>query len=403
VKEFLRSIRVRLTLLYSGVLFAVAALVIASLYLGLSHSLRDEPLSQAAIRAQVPVNDGSQTEERTFVEVRAFERQVNERTLHNLRRFSLGALAGLFLASLAVGWFVSGRVLAPIARITQVAREIQAAELSRRIALGGPDDELKQLADTFDSMLARLDVAFASQRRFVADASHELRTPLAIIQTNLELALTEAGGTAESRAAAAAVIKRAIHRMARLTDDLLALARLDAPDVRREPVALAAVLADAGEEFAAAAAERGVAIEVADGPGVAVASDRDVLKRAVANLLDNAVRVAPEGSRIRLSHGELDGWAWLAVADEGPGISQEHQQRIFDRFWRVDPARARPTGGSGLGLAIVRQLAEAHGGSVEVFSQPGRGATFVLWLPLSVDAAPAAPSVDPTSLEPALL
>nr|MBA2384644.1 HAMP domain-containing protein [Actinomycetota bacterium] len=222
MKEFLRSIRVRLTLLYSGVLFAVAALVVGSLYLGLSLSLRDEPLTQAAIRAQVPVNDGGRTEERTFVEARAFERQVNERTLDNLRRFSLAALGGLFVASLAVAWVIAGRVLAPIARITEVAREIQAAELSRRIALGGPDDELKRLADTFDAMLSRLDVAFASQRRFVADASHELRTPLAIIQTNLELALTEAGGTAESRAAAAVVIKRAIHRMARLTDDLLA-------------------------------------------------------------------------------------------------------------------------------------------------------------------------------------
>ncbi len=380
---FLRSIRVRLTLLYSGVLFFVAALLVAGLYIGLSLSLRDQPLSQGgAIRATVPINDGSATEERTFVDAQAFEQQVNERTLRNLRNFSLAALAALFVASLAVGWVIAGRVLAPIAHITQVAREIQAAELSRRIELDGPDDELKRLADTFDSMLARLDVAFASQRRFVADASHELRTPLAIIKTNLELALTDDEATHESRATAAAVIERAIDRMARLTDDLLALARLDSPTVGREPVPLVQVVADARDEFAAAAAARNVALEAADGPGWVVSGDRDVLKRAVVNLLDNAVRVAPPGSSVRLDHGEEDGWAWLAVSDEGPGIALEHQGSIFDRFWRADDARTRPDGGSGLGLAIVRQIAEAHGGSIEVRSQAGEGATFVLRLPL---------------------
>ena len=176
---------------------------------------------------------------------------------------------------------IAGRVLAPIAHITSVAREIQARELSRRIELDGPDDELKRLADTFDSMLARLDVAFASQRRFVADASHELRTPLAIIKANLDLALTDDEATDESRATAAAVIKRAIDRMARLTDDLLALARLDAPAAGREPVPLGALVDDAREEFAAAAAARDVELEAAVGPGRVVQGDRDVLKRAV--------------------------------------------------------------------------------------------------------------------------
>jgi signal transduction histidine kinase len=380
MSAFMRSIRVRLTLLYSGVLFVVAALLVAGLYFGLSLSLRGEPVSQAVIVETVPVNDGSQLEERTLVDARAFEQEVNERTLHNLRTFSLAALGLLFAASLAVGWMIAGRVLAPIAHITEVAREIQVRELSRRIDLDGPDDELKRLADTFDSMLARLDVAFASQRRFVADASHELRTPLAIIKANLDLALTDAHATAESRAAAAAVIERAIARMARLTDDLLALARLDAPATGREPVQVAALLEDAAEEFAAAAAARGVEIEVEAAPARPVLGDRDVLKRALTNLLDNAVRVA--GSRVVLSHGEADGAAWVAVADDGPGISAEHQASIFDRFWRPDDARSRPGGGSGLGLAIVRQIAEAHAGTVEVESAPGRGARFVLRLPL---------------------
>ncbi|MGZ8782013.1 MAG: sensor histidine kinase, partial [Gaiellaceae bacterium] len=194
---------------------------------------------------------------------------------------------------------------------------------------------------------------------------------------------------------AAGVIKRAIDRMARLTDDLLALARLDAPASGREPVPLAALLEDAREEFAAAAAARRVRIETAVVPGRIVHGDRDVLKRALTNLLDNAIRIAPEGSQVRLSHGEHDGWAWLAVADDGPGIQPEHREWIFDRFWRADDARSRPGGGSGLGLAIVRQIAEAHHGSVDVFSEPGAGATFVLWLPRMGDPGDA-PGADPT-------
>ena len=241
-------------------------------------------------------------------------------------------------------------MLAPIAHITQVAREIQAAELSRRIELDGPDDELKRLADTFDSMLARLDVAFASQRRFVADASHELRTPLAIIKTNLELALTDEDGTGrEPRQGGGGDRARdrpdgAAHRRPARAGAARCAGRRE-----RARAARADRRATRGDEFAAAAAARNVALEAADGPGWVVSGDRDVLKRAVVNLLDNAVRVAPPGSSVRLDHGEEDGWAWLAVSDEGPGIAPEHLESIFDRFWRADEARTRPDGGSGLG------------------------------------------------------
>ena len=404
VKEFLRSIRVRLTLLYSGVLFAVAALVIASLYLGLSLSLRDEPLSQAAIRAQVPVNDGSRTEERTFVEARSFERQVNARTLHNLRRFSLAALGGPVRREprRSGGWSPGA-----CSRRSRASRDGGArdpgggAVAPDRSRWAGRRAEAAGRHLRLDARAARRRVRVAApfRRRRLARAAHAARDhpdePRArpdrgrrngrepCGRGGCDQARDRPHGAADGRPARARAARRA-GRAAR------------AGRARRRARGCGRGVRRGGRGAGGGAGGR-------RRPGVAVASDRDVLKRAVANLLDNAVRVAPEGSRIRLSHGELDGWAWLAVADEGPGISQEHQQRIFDRFWRVDPSRARPAGGSGLGLAIVRQLAEAHGGSVEVFSEPGRGATFVLWLPLSVDAAPAAPSVDPTSLEPALL
>jgi signal transduction histidine kinase len=381
--DWARSVRFRLTLLYSTMLFALAALLVGALYLGLSLSLRDDSApSGTAVRELVRTPAGDVAPGRTLVDSAEFERRLNERTLADLRDFSFGALGVLFVASLGVGWLVAGRVLAPIARITRVANEIQASELSRRIELPGADDELKRLADTFDSMLERLDAAFAAQRRFVADASHELRTPLAIIRTNLDVALAP-GATEEDRRRGAEAIQRAIGRMARLTDDLLALARLETPHVRREQVDLGAVLADAAEDYEAAAAARSLRLEREAGPRALVAGDRDVLKRAVANLLDNAVRLAPEGSRVQLRVGIDDGWAWLAVADEGPGIAPADQQRIFERFARADTSRSRGRGrgGSGLGLAIVREIASAHGGGVRLDSQPGSGSTFALWLP----------------------
>jgi signal transduction histidine kinase len=379
--EWARSIRFRYTLLYSAVLFGLAAVVVAAIYLVLLMTLRSQPVS--ASRGVFCPHLGDCIR---LVSLSEFERLVNTRTLARLRNYSFGALGVLFVASLGVGWVVAGRVLRPIGRITSVARDIQATDLSRRIELPGPDDELKQLADTFDAMLARLDAAFAAQRQFVADASHELRNPLAIIRTNVDVVLGDPRADPEDLRHTITVVQRASDRMARLVDDLLALARRQEPTVEHEPVDLGAAVAEASDDFVVPAAAREVVLDRAIGPGVVVIGDRDALKRAVANLLENAVRLAPEGSRIRLATGSEGGRAWIAVADEGPGIAPEDQPHVFDRFWRADKGRARADGGTGLGLAIVRQIAESHGGQVRLQSKPGVGSSFVIWLP---EAAPA--------------
>jgi signal transduction histidine kinase len=377
----MRSIRFRLTVLYSGLLFLLATLLIGALYVGLSVSLRDEPISREDTSAAIEQSGGDIRAAAAALERRRFEQRVNENTLENLRNFSFGALGGLFLASLGVGWLISGRVLAPVDRITVVGRDIQATNLGRRIELDGPDDELKRLADTFDDMLDRLERAFSAQRRLVADASHELRNPLAIVQTNLDVALAASESDPERLRHAALVARRATDRMARLVDDLLALARLESPALRRNPVDLWELARESGEEFAASAEGRGVVLETTGGSGIAVLGDRDTLKRAVGNLLENAIRHSPVGGRVQIAAAGDNGWVALSVEDEGPGIPREHQTRVFDRFYRVDKARSRSAGGSGLGLAIVRQIAEAHGGTVELVSEPGRGSAFTLRLP----------------------
>jgi len=378
--EWMRSIRFRYTLLYSGVLFGLAALVIGAIYLILWISLH-EPMS--IINGRVVDRFSGQSFSVDIVTARQFERLVHQQTLERLRTFSFEALIVLFFASLVVGWVVAGRVLAPIGRITGVAREIQATDLSRRIRLQGPNDELKQLADTFDAMLARIDAAFAAQQQFLADASHELRNPLAIIRTNADLALTDKDPQVDELRQAVVVVKRASDRMARLVDDLLALARRESPTFAIEQVDLGRAVTEASEEFLAPAEARGIVLDRAVAPGVVVMGDADALKRAVANLLENAVRLAPSGSRIRLAVGSERGLAWIAVSDEGPGIAPEHQPRVFDRFWRADKGRSRADGGTGLGLSIVRQIAQSHGGDVQLQSKLGVGSTFTIWLPVA--------------------
>jgi signal transduction histidine kinase len=400
--EWMRSARFRITILYSTVLFLIAAVLLGTLYFALLQSLHsDEPLYKryGFIRIE---RDGDRVLDGRIVDAPEFERQVNQHALETLREFSFGALGVLFVVSLGVGWVISGRVLSPIDRITSVANEIQATDLSRRIDLGGPADELKRLADTFDGMLGRLDAAFDAQRRFIADASHELRNPLAVMRTNIDVVLADPHASNEDLRHAASVVQRATDRMRRLVDDLLALARLEAPSAVKEHVDLAEVVSEAVEELRAVASARDVTIAMASAPGASAAGDREALKRALVNLIDNALRFGPAGSRVAASSGRSGPWVWLAVVDEGPGIDPEHHERVFERFWRADKGRSRALGGSGLGLAIVRQIAEGHGGAVRVYSTPGAGATFVLWLPaLGARRVPNAAEIPRASPSPA--
>jgi signal transduction histidine kinase len=343
-------------------------------------TLQKEPVSHQKPKPLIAI-DPEQGLAGFFVPAPSFESQVNEHVLATLRNYSFGALGLLFLTSLGVGWVIAGRVLAPIDRITGVAQRIQATDLSQRINLEGPDDELKRLAQTFDGMLARLDEAFEAQRRFIADASHELRNPLAIIRTNLDVDLLDPTAGPERMQHAADVVRRATERMGRLVDDLLALARLDAPRSLEEKVDLAAIADEVAEEYAAVAAERGLSLYRALHAADEVRGDPQSLKRAIANLVDNAIRFGPPGTAVSVSSGTQDGWAYAAVQDRGPGIRPEDQERVFERFWRADKARSRAEGGSGLGLAIVRQIVDSHGGAVRLSSTPNEGSTFVVWLP----------------------
>jgi signal transduction histidine kinase len=311
-----------------------------------------------------------------------FEKEVNTRALEQLRTFTFGALGVLFVASLGVGWYVAGVVLRPIGRITSVARDIQATDLQRRIAMSGPDDEMKQLADTFDEMLGRIDAAFASQREFIHEASHELRNPLAVIRTNIDVALADPDVSVDELRRTGEVVGQSAERMSTLVDDLLLYARQGIRPIREEAVDVPALVEGLAREFEAPAEARGLVLRSAVGPiDQEICADGPAVRRAVANLLANAVRLAPTGSTVQLDAGVAESWMWISVRDEGPGIDPVHHDRVFRRFWRGNGAWDRGEKRSGLGLTIVRQIAEAHGGRVDLVSEPGEGSTFVLWIP----------------------
>lgn len=272
--------------------------------------------------------------------------------------------------------------LARIGQITATTQRITRDDLHRRLDLPGPADEIKELSDTIDSMLDRLEMSFAQQERFIANASHELRTPLTTLTGYTQL--YAAGGLADRAAVddAMARMRSEAGRMQGLVDGLLLLARLDTePAPRRERVDLGTLVPGLVADLAVVAADREVRL-VDDGTApYAVPGDPDQLAQVVSVLTSNAVRHTPAGTPVEVRLAHRDGAVRLEVADRGPGIPPEELPRVFDRFHRVADGRSRSTGGNGLGLAIASAVVSAHSGRIGVESLVGAGTTFWVVLP----------------------
>jgi signal transduction histidine kinase len=372
----LRSVRFRLALGYSLALFAVVAVGLVVLNVLLASVISGDESIALTYVLQVPLFGPLEMPAYEGLLV-GLEDLVNQRAIERLQMLSVAILVPLFPLSFAIGWIIAGRVLRPIERIGAVAREITGSDLSRRIALEGPDDELTRLAGSFDSMLDRLQTGVDAQRAFIEDASHELRNPLAVVSTTLDVALADPDADADTLREAAVVSRRAIGRMSRQVDDLLAVARRDGLSIARVPVDLGQIVAEAGAEYEAAASAKKVAIRVVAGTGHELIGDPVALRQAVGNLLSNALRYAPSGSAITAAAGRHGGWLWGGVADRGRGIPADRHALVFQRAVHAQD------GGSGLGLPIVRQVAESHGGGVTIVSAPGEGTRVVIWLPAS--------------------
>jgi heavy metal sensor kinase len=283
------------------------------------------------------------------------------------------------------GWFLARQSLSPVVAMADRARKIGFENLSGRLPVANPRDELGRLAETFNELLSRLEAAMIQQRQFMADASHELRTPVATARTAANIALQQPHRTEGDYRETLVIVEEQTARLSRIVDDMFTLARADAGNypVHRTPMYLDEVVDDVVRAARVLASPQGVSIEPVTIPSAVFSGDEDLIRRLIVNLLDNAIRHAPHGSTVRVALEQTpDGYA-ISVSDQGPGIPSHIQPHIFERFYRGDAARGRgqSDGGAGLGLALARWIATVHGGGVSLVRSSEAGTTFTVSLP----------------------
>ncbi len=387
-----KRIRIRLTILYAGLFLAAGAVLIGLTYVLVASSLPassssaprmdSNQLAKLNAACKQPVPDPgtiAACKQEFSAGANAGSQSQRQRALQSLLIFSLAGLAVMTVASGGVGWVLSGRVLRPIRTITETARRASEQHLGERLALTGPRDELKELADTFDAMLERLDRAFAAQRHFVANASHELRTPLTVMRTAIDVTLAKPSRTPEQLEDMAARVRASIGQAEHLVGALLTLAVSDEGQLSREFVDLATVAEDAVDIAAAEIQRLGLRID-SDLEAAETTGDPHLLERMAGNLVGNAVRYNETGGWVRVRTGTNASAVFLQVRNSGPVVPAELVPSLFEPFRRV-AGRDGPRDGAGLGLSIVQSVARAHGASVSVRSQPAGGLNVLVVIP----------------------
>ena len=366
---FTKSIHFKLTVWYSAILISLTILLI----IGLNIAVRQATLEPPIILSQF--TPGQNTPREIFDIVR-------HNQLDLLRNYSIIGICCLIALGGVSIYFLSRMMLKPVDRVSSLAARISSTNLKERINYAGPDDEIKRLADTFDGMLGRLENAFESQKQFIQDASHELRTPIAIAQTNIEVLEMDNKATIKDYERLKDILKMNLERMSTLSEKLLLLSESEQGKANWATVELAPLLTELAAEFKTKAGESGINVELASiESSLPVLGDAFRLKQALVNLVDNAIKYNRPSGEVKISARADDAQVIIEIKDNGIGISQADQQRIFERFYRVDKSRSRAQGGSGLGLAIVKKIADEHGGTVSVESTLGEGSTFRIALP----------------------
>ncbi|MFR9788527.1 sensor histidine kinase [Streptomyces sp. MB22_4] len=385
------TIRIRLTLLYGGMFLIAGILLLSIIYLLAAQAIStgNQPLFKIVSFQELKVSsDNCPAINTTSLPLADFNDAISQCVDHqrqvaldNLLSRSLLALLGLAVIAFAFGYAMAGRVLSPLGRITRTARAVAGSDLSRRIELDGPDDELKELADTFDEMLERLQRAFTAQQRFVGNASHELRTPLAINRTLLEVHLSDPGAPVELQQLGKTLLATN-ERSEQLVEGLLLLARSDNQIVDRKPVDLAEVATQAIDQVRSEAEAKGVEIRGERKPAV-VQGNGVLLERIALNLVQNAVRYnVAEGGWVEVDTEVQHGQAVLTVSNTGPVVPAYEIDNLFEPFRRLRTERTGSDKGVGLGLSIVRSVARAHGGHIAARPREGGGLVMRVTLPL---------------------
>jgi signal transduction histidine kinase len=368
-----RTVRLRLTLLYGGMFLISGAVLLAITYLLVRHSTGSLFLVRAdAPHAPVRLRPGAAppgTIPTIAQQARAQALHQHAAELHQLLVQSGIALAIMSVASVALGWLLAGRVLRPLRTITQTTQQISEHNLHHRLALGGPRDELRDLANTIDGLLGRLESAFGAQRHFVANAAHELRTPLTLLRALLEENLTDPAATIESFRAMSRRLLQIGEDQERLLEALLTLASSERGLDRQEPFDLSVIVDQLLLARNADAERIGIRINtsISSAP---TAGDPALAERLLANLIDNAIRHNRPGGHVEVATGTEHSRAWLVVTNSGPRIPANEVERLFEPFQRPGTGRTtRNNGHHGLGLSIVRAIANAH--HARLTAEPG--------------------------------
>jgi signal transduction histidine kinase len=392
-----RTVRLRLTLLYLTLFLGSAASVLIITYLLVAHQLSQGTSQQYSFSAansasgtvisggassgacgQLSGTNGPASPAAVSTCLTALQHHTTHVALEELLIESGVALGIMAVASVGLGWLMAGRVLSPLRVITTAARRISASNLDERIAMAGPDDELKELGDTFDGLLGRLESSFRAQRQFVANASHELRTPLARQRTVLEVALRDPHASADTLRKTCERALAAGEESERLIAALLTLARSERGLDRFEAL-------DLGELAALVMAGRSGSLRLLTDLSPAPASGSPALaERLIANLVDNAIRYNVPGGRVEVATGIRDGRAFLTIRNTGPVVPPDQLARLFEPFQRLEGQRTHSgsTEGLGLGLAIVAAVATAHGARLRATASPDGGLLIDLAFPV---------------------
>jgi signal transduction histidine kinase len=405
------SIRLRLTAWYASIFLIAGCVLLAISYAIVSHNTSSFPSRVAAEMARhgtSPLRTATggaggtatntlggkplPTPTRAYIarqsQLRAAAEQTVRSQMHRqvIVDFAL-ALATTTILSLLAGWFLAGRMLRPVSRVTATARRVAAStDLSQRIDADGPNDELRELADTFDHMLERLDRAFASQRSFVANASHELRTPLAVLRAEVDDRLDDpAVGEAELREMAH-VVRSAVDRAEQLIASLLTLARSQDGLHRHEPIELLTLATSIAKRMQPDSSSSSIAIAVQGAPAT-IDGERALVERLIENLLENGLRYNRPDGFVHVTIDADDHDARLSVANSGPPVANAIAARLFEPFFRSDDSRSRDSGGAGLGLSIVAAVAAAHGGEATASPRPEGGLHVLVRFPIARPAS----------------
>jgi signal transduction histidine kinase len=385
-----RSIRARIAVACAGLFLVLGGVLIGATYGVIAHIKPHASGAQLAPECAHRRSTGTLTQRHLCQQLLDTRRKAAIKQASTDRNeFLVDSLAGLGLATVlagGLGWAMSGRVLRPLRAITEAARSASQENLDQRLALTGPPDELKELADTFDAMLARLDGAFASQRRFVANASHELRTPLTEMRALIDVSLAKPTSSARQPDPVLAGVRAAVDKSEELIEALLTLARSDRGLDHTEVVDLPTAVEDAIDLSAPVAAARQVRIDTAL-QDAQVTGDRVLLERLVSNLIDNAVRHNVQGGWVLASTQHHAGRVELTVANGGEPVPADQVTGLFEPFRRLSGRAGSPLG-TGLGLSIVASVARAHGGAAEAHARADGGLEVQISLPATAQSLP---------------